>query len=272
MITRTCIPDGPLSAFVDYFWYLESRQEAPSHELSLPDGSVDLIIDLQEDKVRMASAAGESLQLAPVFVCGPHSRPFTICNPLATRVVGIHFKPGGAFPFLGCPLDELHDRLQPMEAMWGSRAGELREELLGATSVDRLFRLLSDRLLRLATRPLERHPAVPYAIGRFDSAADAQADRVRRLVDELGISHRRFIELFRRETGYTPIGYSRIRRFQAALKELSSPDGAAGRSDLALACGYYDQAHFIKDFRVFSGLSPSGYEAIPGRHINHVHA
>ncbi len=69
MIMHTCKPNRPLSAFVDYFWYMESQNTACQDELSLPDGSVDLIIDLTAEKVLMATASNETLRLNNVFVC-----------------------------------------------------------------------------------------------------------------------------------------------------------------------------------------------------------
>jgi len=269
MIMHIYKPTRPLSAFVDHFWYIESQNTACHNELSIPDGSVDLIIDLTADKVLMATASNEILRLDNVFVCGPHSRHFVICNSLETRVMGIHFKPGGAYPFLGHPLDQIHNVMQPMDAIWGHLAGELRDELLELPTVELMFHVLNDRLLQLAVKPLDIHPAVQYAIEHLGKIS-AQTNHVQHIVDQIGISHRRFIELFQRETGYTPKRYSRIRRFQGVLMQINERQNVTDWSDLAFDCGYYDQSHFIKDFRAFSGLNPTDYEAIPGRHYNHV--
>lgn len=269
MILHICKPSRQLSAFVDYFWYMESQNTACQNELSIPDGSVDLIIDLAADKVLMATASNETLRLNNVLVCGPHSSHFVICNSLETRVIGIHFKPGGAYPFLGYPLNEFHNVIQSMDAIWGHLAGELREELIDLPTVEHMFRVLNDRLLQLAVKPLDIHPAVQYAIDYFGRKS-ARTDHIRHIVDQIGISHRRFIELFQRETGYTPKRYSRIRRFQRVLRKINDRQNLLDWSDIGVDCGYYDQSHFIKDFRAFSGLSPTDYETIPGRHYNHV--
>lgn len=268
MIVRTCKPDWPISAFVEYYWYMESQFALSGNELSLPHGSVDLIIDLTPtQKVPMANAFNEMLWLDPIFICGPHSRPFVICNTTETRVIGIHFKIGGAYPLLGCPLNQLLNVMLPMDSIWGSMAGELREELLEATNVDDMFRILSHKLMVLAAKRLPIHPAVQYAIDQLNTGA--QTESIQLMVQQIGMSHRRFIELFKRQTGYTPKGYGRIRRFQCVLRMMRSSPNPIDWSDIALGSGYYDQSHFIKDFRAFSGLSPGAYEAIPGRHYNH---
>jgi AraC-like DNA-binding protein len=75
--------------------------------------------------------------------------------------------------------------------------------------------------------------------------------------------------VFRNEVGLTPKLYCRIRRFQnvvAAIHKLREPDLA----EMALCCGYFDQAHFIHDFRVFSGVSPSAYLKYRTSSPNHV--
>jgi AraC-like DNA-binding protein len=78
------------------------------------------------------------------------------------------------------------------------------------------------------------------------------------VVDEIGVAGKRFTEIFRDQVGTTPKLYSRIRRFQHALA-LVNRDPERDWTDVALACGYFDQAHFNHDFRTFCGISPSTY-------------
>ena len=86
---------------------------------------------------------------------------------------------------------------------------------------------------------------------------------------QTGLSHRRFIEVFRDQVGLTPKVYWRLQRFRQVLQRVHRAPRVEW-ADLALECGYYDQAHFIRDFRAFSGLSPSAYLAQRGEHLNHV--
>lgn len=84
-----------------------------------------------------------------------------------------------------------------------------------------------------------------------------------------GRSNRWFVEEFRHEVGLTPKLFCRVRRFQAMLQRAvrePRPDW----SKLALACGYYDQSHLIRDFKLFSGLTPTEYAARRCDHRNHV--
>jgi AraC-like DNA-binding protein len=85
----------------------------------------------------------------------------------------------------------------------------------------------------------------------------------------VGLSHRYFIEQFKAHVGLTPRLYGRIQRFQAALPLLRD-DRPVDWCRLALSCGYYDQAHFNRDFKAFAGLTPTTYRALRTDHLNHV--
>jgi AraC-like DNA-binding protein len=74
----------------------------------------------------------------------------------------------------------------------------------------------------------------------------------------LGLSHKHFISEFRREVGLTPKLFCRVRRFQQVLAQIHSR-ACVSWTDVAYNCGYFDQAHFINDFRLFAGVNPSTY-------------
>jgi transcriptional regulator GlxA family with amidase domain len=116
-------------------------------------------------------------------------------------------------------------------------------------------------------RPPERHGGVDYALRQFSGRSIAPA--VAAVTERIGMSARCFIEAFRNEVGMTPKAYCRVRRFQQIIRQAwgqREVDWAA----VAGSCGYYDQAHFIHDFKQFCGLTPSVYLARRGRHPSHV--
>ena len=89
------------------------------------------------------------------------------------------------------------------------------------------------------------------------------------MTGRIGLSPRRFIQLFAEEVGLTPKLFCRVRRFQEVVRFIDTQRRFSW-SNLALACGYYDQAHFINDFQSFSGLTPTAYLREKGEHSNHV--
>ena len=100
---------------------------------------------------------------------------------------------------------------------------------------------------------------------------DPSVVAVSQVADQLGLSHKHFIDCFRAQVGLTPKRFCRVRRFQRALAGIGA-GGAVDWAQLACACGYFDQAHFIHDFRAFSGLKPSAYLAQRGELLNFVPA
>lgn len=258
MVNYICSdPIRPLGDFVERLWLLS---DAPPHskERIVPSGTIELVINLYENEIRIYDPAQPDYckRFSGAVVSGTYSGPFVIDTREHASVVGVHFKPGGAFPFLGTEANELTDEHVDLEALWGTSAIELRERLCAAKTPAERFGLLEKALAAHLFRPLERHHAVRFALDTFGRTDAGLA--VRDVARDAGLSQRRFIQLFAREVGMSPKLFCRVRRFQQALKtvrRIAVPDWAR----LAVDCGYYDQSHLIHDFRFFSNLSPTEY-------------
>ncbi|MGZ4889401.1 MAG: DUF6597 domain-containing transcriptional factor [Candidatus Angelobacter sp.] len=266
----THIPQPPLSRFVELFWFYDGYS-AGSHkkERLMPDGSIELVINLKEDEARIYDRENldKCERLPGTLLCGPHSSFFVIDTAQQDSVIGVHFKPGGAFPFFKMPASELHNLHVSLQDLWGHEAGLLRQRLLEAQTPETKFQVLEECLLAQAFRPLERHRAVDFALGLFRNIHTAPA--IAEVADLIGISSRRFIQLFSNEVGLTPKLFSRVRRFQKVLQEIRTGSDLSW-VDMAASCGYFDQAHFIHDFKAFSGINPTAYLTQKTEHLNHV--
>ena len=89
------------------------------------------------------------------------------------------------------------------------------------------------------------------------------------MTDAVGLSAKRFIERFKIEVGLTPKRYCRVRRFQQALM-LSNRGRNVDWTRVSMDCGYFDQAHFIHDFRSFAGITPTVYQSARASFQNRV--
>ena len=109
---------------------------------------------------------------------GTYSQHTVIDTAEQRAVLGVNFRPGGAFPFLGLPAGELANGHAALDALWGTRGRRLRERLLDAPNVAIRFRTLEQaRSWRRSPRPLQRHPAVAFALREFDRVAPSADDR-----------------------------------------------------------------------------------------------
>jgi AraC-like DNA-binding protein len=269
MLYRLYNPPPPLSAFVGCIWYSQGLQGTHARERLLPNGEAAIVFDLREEPVCIYDAqdAAKFEMHAPAIFCGARTDCFVIDTSRQERVIGIQFRPGGARPFLTMPADEVAEGTYSLEDVWPRSAVEVRERLLGAASVEAMFGILERALLTQMDLSLSLHPAVAYATGRL--ARPAENLRVSDVAERTGLSMRRLGDLFRMQTGLSPKAFHQVRRFQRVL-QLLRREREADFAALALGCGFYDQAHFVHEFRRFAGMTPGEYLRVATPHLNHV--
>lgn len=263
-------PLSPLGNFVECLWYWEGIPEGThTHERLMPNGEATIVFNLTDSPICIYHSDDVSRfdSYGHAIVSGARTNYFVIGTEQQERVVGIQFQPGGSFPFFREPADEIENASVALEDLWRWRVGELRERMLAAPSIAEIFRILEQDLLAQLARPLAWHPAVDYALHHFRRLPHATS--IAWMTGKIGLSPRRFIQLFRQQVGLTPKAFCRVRRFQQALVAVHGTK-RVDWTQVALDCGYYDQAHFIHDFQSFSGMTPSAYLAAATPHLNHV--
>lgn len=245
-------PPPPLAGLVDYFWFLS---HVPSHqsERVIPSGTLELVINLQEDEFRIQKSASTD-HLRGAIVSGAYGGAFVVETRAHASIIGVHFRPAGAATVLGIPAGELANSHVELETLWGRRAVELRDRLCVAAHAAQRFRILEEALIGRLSHSLNLRGEVTAALGRLGTPG-VEVGEVARQVQ---LSHRRFIQLFTEQVGMTPKRYSRVRRFQRALKHATA-GGSPVWAQVALDCGYYDQAHLCRDWVDLTGLSPAEF-------------
>jgi AraC-like DNA-binding protein len=252
---------------VKTIWYYEGYTQPHSFERLMPDGSMGLVINLDENSVRIYDSRNltKFSRLDGAIFLGAQTEFFVIDTAEQRNVIGAQFAAGGAFPFLAAPAGELEGLHVSVGDLWRAEHRRIRERLLEIPEAMERCRQFERELLAVAAGRMEIRSDVAYAAGALDDPARSVAD----VAACSGLSSRRLTQVFRDAVGLTPKAYSRVRRFQRALREMQSPE-AADWAQIALECGYYDQSHFNNDFREFSGIVPSEYVAVKTPHLNHV--
>jgi AraC-like DNA-binding protein len=255
------IPRPPLGQHVEWLWHYENFVPDHDREHVLPDGAFDLIINLEDRPRKLFNREndGRFNTFKRGWLSGAHAE-FLIIDALSgSSMIGAHFKPGGAPRFLGMPAGEVCRQVVEVDALWGTGIWEWRERLLEAPGAQAKFGVFEKMLLQrmaVAGAKAGGNRGVTWAISQFVREPHMQS--IAAVSHCLGVSHKQFIEQFRREVGLTPKLFCRIRRFQEVLGRIHSQK-AVNWADVACSCGYFDQAHFVKDFLAFAGLNPSAY-------------
>jgi AraC-like DNA-binding protein len=268
MIFRVQPPSPPLRGHVEYFWYHEGFSSDYAMERLVPDGGVELIVDLTTTPKRWHPGDDEAgtRHVDAAWISGQHSRPIAIEAAQQSCMIGARFLPGGAYAVLGQPLCELNDGVVEMDLLWGCAIHELREQLFDAVSVDERFALL-DRALVTRTAGRNGHdPSLAAAVFRLASPSEPVS--IRNLAADIGISQRRLVTLFDERVGLKPKMLARVFRFQRVLRRLQTE--FPGWSTIAADAGYYDQAHFVKEFSELSGMRPTEYLRAKGEYLNFI--
>ena len=252
----TCI--RPVSRLGDY---VESIGDWRSREVdywsrALPRGAVTVIFDVgQRQQLDFYAADGTTkLSVPPAFITGSHTASYVSNIAAGEPVMAVHFRPGGALPFLGIPLGELEDAYVGIDQVWGSDGRDLHERLIDTTSAEARFQILEQFLLSRPSLSTDRHPGVAAVMAAIE---DDPSIRMADIRHRVGMATKRLIALFRAEVGLSPKAYARVRRLQAALRLLGG--GPVSGARVAAEVGYFDQAHFVRDFESFTGMTPTQY-------------
>lgn len=247
-------PAPALAGFIEHYWFVASTAEVPV-DLRVDvfvDGRADLIFNFGAPYERQV-IGGATQVIAASNVDAQRLVPIRIAQRGAVRTTGVRFRLGGLGAFARVPLQGVTGATPAPAEVLGAEATALEAALAGAEDAGAQAALLDAFFLgALASgRGFE-------AFRRALAAAEAGATSAAALSAAAGTSPRQVERLFARYLGFPPQVLVRVLRFQQALRALMADPGGT-LAEVALAAGYFDQAHFIKDFRRFSGGVPRGY-------------
>ena len=245
------VPEPPLSQHVELFWHVSGRANY-ARDRRLPTGQTHLLFNLGAPPTLFPREPEDSARVFPTcWLAGQCETYIETGSHGETALLGVQFRSHGAYRLLRVAQHELCDEVIELEALLGDRIAGLRQQLLDAPDPSACFRLLERWLRRLLDRGAAIHAGVMTA-SRALFATHGRAN-LRALSRDTGFSREYLIRRFREQIGLTPKSYANILRFNHALERAR---GGTRWAEVAHECGYYDQAHLVRDFRRYAGRAP----------------
>ena len=269
MVTRIYTPTYPLSQFIDHFFYYTGFTPEHAVERFLPDGEVQMIFDLTDDpKYIYDNITLQEIQTCKkVWFSGFRTEPITIPSGRESEMLIVQFKMGKASPFLIEPMHKLTDFVVDGELVMNPEILVIRERLQEYESPQQKFHCLENQLLKIYIRHLRENSFVEFAVSSI--VAEPGQSSIKAISEKAGYSQKHIIKLFKDHVGVTPKEFLKVIRFQKAIQQIERQK-AVDWSAVAHDCGFYDQSHFIADFKLFSGYTPTAYLEQKGTCIKRV--
>ncbi|MBC7842503.1 MAG: AraC family transcriptional regulator [Gemmatimonadaceae bacterium] len=244
---RGCVPQ-----YVGY----EERSVTPVRRLEVPHPDITVIVNLGAPLDVHAPAIGPRGALFGSFVAGLFDTVAVTGTTGVSCGIEMNLTPIGMWQLLGVPMHEFTNRVVPFDALFGRQAARLEDQLRATPSWDARFDLLDAALTRQLARRVSPPPEVWWAWDQL--RCEHRPLPVSTIARELQWSRRRLGAAFREYVGLTPKAFSRVVRFDRAVRRVR--DGTLSHwSSLAHECGYADQAHLIREFREFAGIAPTEF-------------
>jgi len=237
-------PSSALAGVVEHYWHVswDLRGLPAQRQETLPHPNVQYVIEP-----------------ALTGIYGVHTGRFIRVLEGRGQVFGVKFRAGGFFPFYGAPVSELRNRSLDPRRIFGDDAVGFESDVLGAANIDAMV-AAAERLL------LAHMPAVDANVARAGDlvagiAEDHNLTSVDAMVQHCGLTKRALQRLFNQYVGVSPKWVINRYRLHEAIAQVQA-GASISWTDLALALGYFDQAHFIRDFRKLVGRSPAEYARV----------
>lgn len=221
----------------------------------LPDSCVELVVHFGDPFKTTFSDNSTSIQ-AQSFVVAQMKSFMKIQSNGKTGIMAVRFSALGAYHFFGMPMKEIVNREVGLKNIWNDFATEIEEKINLASSTHQRSELIQRYLQLQLSRNGYSDKGIEYCVNEIKLTKGLVS--VEALANKVGISNRQLVRRFDKCIGLSPKEFVRIIKFISSLDAMrNSTDKSL--TEVALETGYYDQAHFIHDFKEFSGLTPTEY-------------
>ncbi len=253
---QTFEPTNDLTTLVKCYWTLESlKEETPEKQTIVPDGCMEMIFHYG-DLYKQYIENGNSIIQPKCFVIGQLTRPLEIEPTGETGIFSVRFHPNGFLSFATIPIKEMENTAVPLEKLFGKDGQEIGQNILTANSTLDRIKLIETFLVNRLTDTKTIDRIVKSTVETI-LTANGQLS-VDELSKETNVNRRQLERKFSLAIGLSPKQLSKTIRLQATLKILLNKKFTS-LTALAYENQYYDQAHFIKDFKEFTGFTPKEF-------------
>lgn len=246
-------PEPELENYIEHFWSVNERHK-DLEERVMPIGTLELLYI--EKPYRQITETGDAREIKGWVLMGQRTKVMGIRSIDSIKVFGLRFKPWGLYNFINIPLHEFKDDIISLSETSPALAKELDNAVEAIAGYGERCRNVQKVLLkRLSSNAALRMPLILHTLRVIKVSNNFS---VLEYAERAGISHKNLNKAFKNYTGLTIKEYHKIYRLQKALNVLA-PGVIPNWAELAASCGFYDQAHFIKDLKAFTGFTPIEY-------------
>ncbi len=249
-------PCHDLADLVKCYWTLESSKEkTPVRNTIVPDGCMKMIFHYG-DQYKHYPQSGVGIILPRCFVIGQLTQPYEVEPTGETGIFFVCFHPYGFLPFASIPIKEMENTAVALTALFGNEIKEIERKILSADSTAERIAVIEKFLLEKLTHVDTIDHIVTSTVESIITANGHLS--VDQLSKQSNTNRRQLVRKFSSTIGLSPKQLSKTVRLQAMLKILLNEE-VESLIGLAYEGEYYDQAHFIKDFKEFTGLTPKEF-------------
>ncbi|MFD0797342.1 DUF6597 domain-containing transcriptional factor [Maribacter chungangensis] len=256
MIHQTFEPNPDLAPLIKCYWTLEiPKEDAPTKNTIVPDGCMKMIFHYR-DPYNHYDEKDTSIELPKSFVIGQLTRPYIVEPTGETGTFFVCFHPNGFLPFATFPIKEMENTAVPLEKLFRKDGHVLQDAILNASSTKERIEIIEDFLSKRLRNTKTVDNIVKSTIETI-LTGNGQLS-VTELSQQNQVNRRQLVRKFSSDIGLSPKQLSKTIRLQATLKMLLTKD-VKSLTDLAYENEYFDQAHFIREFKEFTGLTPKEF-------------
>lgn len=252
-------PSEPLTQYIESIFHFKGFMPDHSIERVVPDGRIYLIFEL--DDLPRNTFDNQSLkpnaEYRRAWLSGMHKNYISISAHPNSEMFVVQFKPGGLWPFVKQDVSDFNDKVLSAQQIFGEQVLVLREQLKAASDDDsQQFQLAQAFLNKLAD--FRQQPGDILVSQLVSAIQSNSASQLQDIVNASGYSQKQAIQLFKQRVGLNPKSFQRIVRFNEILPLVQKKQSIAWET-ICADCYYYDQSHFIREFKAFCGYSPKDF-------------